>query len=395
MADAGHIGGSRPPISISPSPGSSSTTPPAGPVVKPPDVPPPVVPPPTLPDVPTPGRGRPTHVVEVVESDGFVPDQGGPKDVPAESPDRFAPDLPRNDRPSLEVPAPARPREVQEVLPDLRKVEQPEQVPERLVTDLSLVKDQLTDGRGSTRADAAQKLVGFAAEYVERFIALAPPLSHEAGDQNPKQQQQGDGKGGLKSETKQALANARLDQGLDQALSKAGLHEVVDVATGQSAKELLLAAASSRAPDSARAVADERRFDAPAWPLKAAELPVPQAAPRPDQRPDAERDARAVQLHTQVPGVDMASKRAQLGLMTEGRPLDGRATFEEILETQRSHRSRDGKLGSQMLWNFLHRMRGAELEDEEARKEAQARIAIAGAAIVLALGVAVVAMLSM
>lgn len=393
MADAGHIGGSRPPISISPSPSGGSTTSPASPV-KPPDLPPPVVPPPTLPDVPTPGRGRPTHVVEVVESDGFVPDEGGPKDVPVESPDRFAPDLPRNDRPSLEVPAPARPREVQEVLPDLRKVEQPEQVPERLVTDLSLVKDQLTDGRGQTRADAAQKLVGFAAEYVERFIALAPPTSHEAGDQSPRQQQ-GDGKGGLKAETKQALANAKLDQALDQALSKVGLHEVVDVASGQSAKELLLSAASSRLPESARAVADERRFDAPAWPLKAAEQPVPQAPPRPDQRPDAERDARAVQLHTQVPGIDLASKRAQLGLMPEGRPLDGRATFEEILETQKSKRSRDGKLGSQMLWNFLHRMRGAELEDEEARKEAQARIAIAGAAIVLALGVAVVAMLSM
>ena len=123
------------------------------------------------------------------------------------------------------------------------------------------------------------------------------------------------------------------------------------------------------------------------------------AAQAPASTPhDAEREAR---LSGQAgPGltIDAAQRRAQLGLMqvADGRPLDGRPSAESLVESQQTRRSRNGKLGTQMLWNFLHRLRGEDDGLTEAeRREDMGRLAIAASVVVVALGVALVALLSM
>lgn len=399
MAETGPIGGSRPPVSPvagSATPRPAEPTPPVEPVV------------PKTPDAPVEVPGRPSKLAETTLSDGFSgSDELTPGLTPAE-PDGFAQaEPPSSSRPALLTPAPPRPREVTEVLPDLNRLEHPEQVPDRLVHDLAVVRHQLTEGKTVTRAEQAQRLVTFAAEYVERFVSLAPATGQafgESKDHPGGQQGQGFARGqGLGGTGKPLFAQ------LEAALVKAGFHEVKELATGRTASELLKAAAQSGQPEAARHVASDLKFDAPTWPLhpnelaalatSRAELAAAQAAQGHAATPhDLEREARVAGAAQPGLSVDAATRRAQLGLMqvAEGRPLDGRPSAEAVLESQQSRKSRNGKLGTQMLWNFLHRLRGEDdglTEDE--RREEMGRLAIAASVVVVALGVAMVALLSM
>jgi hypothetical protein len=218
--------------------------------------------------------------------------------------------------------------------PDTSKLTDALSLPARFLSDLKLVEPQLLQHPGLTSEGKAERAFEFFEPYAQRFTELAPALSP--------------------SEVQTTLAR------FEKALARAdfGAVRTDDGRSGlEAARELL----EAKTPE-AFAQARPQKLDAPKWKEQEQTL-----------RAQVETERRMVQLTVQPQLRAVAPKP------------------EEVVEGRRQKSGTDKVLGSNMLWNVMHLMRGEELDDV-ARKDALNRLVVS-AALLLVFGSIVVGIL--
>ncbi len=203
-------------------------------------------------------------------------------------------------------------RDVKALLPNPKSLD-PNGLGQRFGSDLLLMKQQLVDER-LPKAENAERLMEFFAAYAERFVELAHPDAHVPNTpvtaMRPEDQ-------------------AKALKQFEKALTDNGFKELVDRTTGQDGLALGRTLLDSKSTDELKAKKKEFVLDGPAV--------------RDPHNPNA--------------ATSIAISAAHERLIKEKKE-------EEEARTRR--KGREGKLGSNMLWNVLHLMRdGAETPDEK------------------------------
>lgn len=260
-------------------------------------------------------------------------------------------------------------RDVSSLTPDTERLTDARTLPERFLSDLKLVDQELFQHPGMTRAEKAERAFTFFESYAGRFQQLA---TGTAQARQAAQAQAAVTGGGALATTETGLklapplTEAEMQKTLaqfDKALQHAGFNELRtdDGRTGAEAARQMLEAKTPEAQLQARPAS----LDAPSWKDNAA------AAER-SMKTEIERGRRTVQLdgHPQI--------QPQLRVQTT------RSEETQKKEEARRSSSTDKVLGGNMLWNVLHLLRGDDLTDV-ARKDAYQQLAIA-AVLLLILG---------
>ncbi len=243
-------------------------------------------------------------------------------------------------------------RDVAQLSPDHERLTDARALPERFLADLQLVKGELLGHPGLTRQQKAERLFAFFEGYARRFGQLAHGTAQasQAATAPP---------------LPAPLAAPALERALTQferALRQAGFAEL-QTPDGQTG----LAHALSRLGADAQAAwpPPPKGLDAPTWKDNAAkEQRLPAEVER-ERRAVATLDARGPQPPlTLLPG------------QAPARRLEGAAAAEPKPEPGRASRRSDKVLGSSMLWNVMHLLRGEDLDDV-ARRDALNELAVA------------------
>ena len=263
-------------------------------------------------------------------------------------------------------------RDVDQLAPDHARLTDARALPDRFVSDLQLVKGQLLGHPGLTRAQKAERLFAFFEGYAQRFGELAHGVAQA--------------KAAATAEAPplaEPLSSAELERALTQferALRHAGFADV-RAADGHTGLEhaLRLLERDGREPLPPRPPG----LDAPSWKDNAPEPRSLQAEVERERRGVYELDARGPHLPTQLQGTQEAPRSGRPGETPEPEPTTPRA----------ARRGADGVLGSKMLWNVLHLLRGEELDDV-ARRDALNALVVS-AVLLLTLGAIVAVVLAL
>lgn len=238
-------------------------------------------------------------------------------------------------------------RDVDTLRPDTARLTDGATLPERFLGDLTLLRGQLLDHPGLTGQQQAERLFAFFEAYAQRFGELSPQLSDAA--------------------LTKAFAQ------FEKALERAKFREVTtdDGRTGFQAAQQMLEA---KTPEALRQ-AKPAHVDAPTWKTNA-------AAPDKSLRAEVDTQRRAV-----------AFDSSQVRVQPHVRTNELRTEAAEAAEKKDKARKKSGNkvLGSRMMWNVLHLMRGEDLDDV-AKADAMTQLAIA-AGLLLCFGAIVVGIL--
>lgn len=241
-------------------------------------------------------------------------------------------------------------RDVRALRPDTSKLANPRALPERFLSDLKLVEHELLQHPGLKADQKAERLFDFFAPYAERFVELKQPLSD--------------------AELQRALAQ------FDKALVRAGFDQL-RAGDGRAGHEAAREMLEAKTVD-AQARARPSDLQAPGWRDNAPAERALRAELDSNRQAVATLEGKSLaqpQLHAQAP-------RRQQG-----------APEEERAGGRRKDKPRPGVLGSQMLWNVMHLLRGEELDDV-ARRDARNALAVS-AALLLILGGVVVGVMAL
>ncbi|MBX7113220.1 MAG: hypothetical protein K1X64_02715 [Myxococcaceae bacterium] len=240
------------------------------------------------------------------------------------------------------------PKPVSKLVPDLKKMTQAEEVPNRFLKDVVAARSPLLEGN-LPKEQRASRLFGFFSHYAERFVALAKGVP-EAQNWGPATEQRAQV---AQPPTGPQLPKAQKDTAVEQFLSnlkEVGFTQLKDRATGntglQTAKQMLEAETPRDVQRQARETALVVVGGSTASQLGDSPLGKPQFNPD--------------------------------GTLINGRQVNVPNDWDE--EMQRRRRQREHKvLGSNMLWNILHLDRRP---DETMTKDELNRLAF-GAILVL------------
>lgn len=299
--------------------------------------------------------------------------------------------------------APASP--VKSLVPTLSQVTDARQLPSQFEKDLAVVKQQLVEHPGLTGKEQSARLFEFFTNYAERLATMVSGAREAPKDQQGGGGGPGSGKGGAAAETyklhvppdmvgptsSQASADllyamksavggsaaplsasqkAAVVKEFEQVLTKAGFGEMRDAGTGRSgldvAKDLLSLA-------TARAVRD--------------------AALRAQIDVHVRMQPHATSTIKVDPGLAMEAMRAD-GTLGTGKAGALPGLKVEAEDPGRDTRGRDRRgsdgriLGSNMLWNVLHRYRDVPDDPElAAQQDRMAELAVGAGLGFLALGI--------
>lgn len=241
-------------------------------------------------------------------------------------------------------------RDVKALRPDTARLSNAAALPERFLSDLTLVRQQLFDPSLS-RSEKAERLFEFFEAYAGRFVELNAETPLTGG------------------ELQKALAN------FEKALDRAGFQHLTagDGRTGTEAARQMLAAKNKTELANAR----PRSLDAPGWK---------------DQNLVAERNAQHLELNAQ--------KRVELmphQLVQPNQRLTPAQQAEEAKkkeEEKKRQKSRSGVLGGNALWNVMHLLRGDDLTDVQ-KRDAMNQLIVAAALVFILTGIIVGVLVAM
>ena len=264
-------------------------------------------------------------------------------------------------------------RDVSSLTPDTERLTDARALPERFLSDLTLVEQELLHHPGMTRDQKAARVFEFFEAYATRFTELAHGTAQSAQAAKAQPAQEGGAFSTVETGRQLAppLSETELSKALsqfDKALKRAGFEELKtgDGRTGMEAARQMLEANTREAQAQAR----PRQLEAPAW-----------------------KDNPSITLRAEVD----KERRAINALDVKG-PIQPqlRVAPTRVEETQQAAKkeksskasSSDQVLGGRMLWNVMHMLRGDDLDDV-ARKDVMNRLAFAAALILIFSGILV------
>lgn len=262
-------------------------------------------------------------------------------------------------------------RDVSSLTPDTERLTDARSLPERFLSDLKLVEQELLNHPGMAKDEKAARLFAFFETYAGRFAELAHGTAQSAQAAKGALGEQGGAFATVETglQLAPALSEAELQKALaqfDQALTRAGFEALRadDGRTGMEAARQMLEAKTKDAQAQARPT----HLSAPGW----KDNP---AGPERSLRTEVDKERRALNA------VDARGPiQPQLRVVT--------TKVEEQEAAKKKSRSSaagtDQVLGGNALWNVMHLLRGDELDDV-ARRDAMNQLAVA-AALVLILG---------
>ncbi len=264
-------------------------------------------------------------------------------------------------------------RDVTSLTPDTERLTDARTMPERFLSDLKLVEQELLHHPGMTKDQKAARVFEFFETYATRFTELAQGTAQAA--QAEKGQLAPEGGAFSTAETGLQLApplsEAELAKALaqfDKALTRAGFQELKtdDGRTGMEAARQMLEAKTREAQAQAR----PRQLEAPTW----------KDNPSITLRTEVDKERRAINaLDVRGPVQPQLRMPAQ--------------KLEETPQAAKKEKSSkasatDQVLGGRMLWNVMHSLRGDDLDDV-ARKDALNQLAFVAALILIFSGILV------
>ena len=267
-------------------------------------------------------------------------------------------------------------RDVSSLTPDTKRLTDARTLPERFLSDLKLVEQELLHHPGMTKEQKAARVFAFFESYAARFSELA----HGTAQAERAAQGQPAQTGGAFSTVETglqlapSLTDAELDKTLaqfDKALKRAGFEELKtdDGRTGMEAAREMLEAKTKEAQADAR----PRQLEAPTWKDNA-------AAGERSLKADVDKERR---------GVAALDGKAPMQPHVRTATLKVEEPADDAKKKGRSKSSgTDQVLGGQMLWNVMHLLRGDELDDV-ARKDAMNQLVVAAALILIFSGIVV------
>ena len=227
---------------------------------------------------------------------------------------------------------------------NLGKVVDPQELPDRLTSDLAVHLPELVSLLSLTRQQKATRLIEFLVPYAAKLAELAPEAAL------------------------QQTARAQLEQKLLEPMANAGLEHVVELTTGKTGVDVARELLRSATADEARALTASMSFDAPTW------------AARPETAAASEVKRGEPTLMAQ-PALQPAREHRS----------SGRAAPEE----ERALKDRgDKSLGKNMVWNVLHMFRDTSDAPADEKKQKELLMATGGI-IVLVITVALVVVLAL
>jgi hypothetical protein len=270
-------------------------------------------------------------------------------------------------------------RDVTSLTPDTERLTDARSMPERFLSDLKLVEQELLHHPGMTKDQKAARLFAFFESYANRFAQLAHGTAQAAQAARAETAPQPPQGAFATTETGLKLAapltEPELQKALaqfDKALKRAGFEELKtdDGRTGMEAAQEMLQAQTPEAQKQARPHA----LEAPAWKDNAA------AAER-SLRADVEKERRAITALDGRPAIQ-PHLRVQTAKVEETEAEAARKKGKSDSD------GTDKVLGGRMLWNVLHLLRGDDLDDV-ARRDAMNQLALAAALILIFSGIVV------
>ena len=241
-------------------------------------------------------------------------------------------------------------RDVKALRPDTSRLTDASALPERFLSDLTLVRAQLFDPSLS-RSEKAERLFEFFEAYAGRFVELTgedgAPLSEAA--------------------LQKTLAN------FEKALDRAGFQHLAagDGRTGTEAARQMLAAKNKQE----LAKAKPASLDAPGWK---------------EANPIAERNAAHVEQQRRVELMPHQLVQPQQKLTPAQQAEEAKKKEEE----KKRQKSRSGVLGGNMVWNVMHLLRGDDLTEVQ-RRDAMNQLIVAAALIFILTGIIVGVLVAM
>jgi|GEM_PF-5356984 len=341
------------------------------------------------------------------ENTGVVPPSQGPgaPEHPAGLPELQDGYIPQ---PMTDVSAPlkgegaALPKGVADILPDLTRMSELGQLPQRFASDMMLLRAQLSVP-GIPRPEQADRLFQFFVAYAQRFVEMATAVEADAGAMNQGDPDAHPQDGGAKAKGQAPRLSGEVElsslwgetvsevelpaqapraytpeekatevQRFTQALREAGFSELRDANTGRdgtrAAASLLLAKSPEAVERQAQQIllrpAPDAPQQAPARMPDAARLPAEQARsvarPMDSARPPDAARPLSVEGRPELRLADGGGMRVQpfaLPVAQVASPVDPRAdALDEPLLDRRA--TTNGRLGPKMFWNVLHTFRG-------------------------------------
>lgn len=260
-------------------------------------------------------------------------------------------------------------RDVIDLLPDLEHLVDPRELPERFMTDFMLLKQQLLGQPGLSREEKASRVFEFFARYAERFVVLAGPLRPEpeqvaqglAGKLPPPPAGWGAGVEPLTVADRSALVEKFVRQ-----LEAAGFSGIREKSTGEPAPTVAAQLLQKSMPAEVRAQVAKLSFDAPSWTSNAEPVVRPSVRePSPARTADG-----TVLVDRERSPLEKVAGRADV---LKVNPLAAEAQRPGVAQARGAGDPRqvkgsagtDKKLGGNLLWNFLHRFRSGQADQEE------------------------------
>lgn len=238
-------------------------------------------------------------------------------------------------------------RDVKALRPDTKRLTNAATLPERFLSDLTLVRSQLFDPSLS-RSEKAERLFEFFEAYAGRFVELNAEAPMNEAD------------------LQKTLAN------FEKALDRAGFQNLTagDGRTGTEAARDMLKAKNKDALRDAR----PQSLDAPGWKENAV----------------AEQNAK----HVEQKRIELQADRlVQLNQRLTPAQLAEEAKKKE--EEKKRSKSRSGVLGGNQLWNVMHLLRGDGDLTEVQKRDALNQLIVAAALIFIFVGIVVGILVSM
>lgn len=261
-------------------------------------------------------------------------------------------------------------RDVSSLTPDTARLTDARELPERFLSDLKLVEQELLNYPGMSKDQKAARAFAFFESYANRFAELAHGTAQAEQAAQAQPAQPGGAFAAVETglQLASALDAAELKRAMgqfDKALKRAGFEELKtdDGRTGTEAALEMLEARTREAQDAAR----PRQLEAPAWKDNAA------LAER-HLKGDVEKERRAI-------GALDGKPQIQPHLRVATTKVEDAAP-EASKKKSRASDGTDKVLGGQMLWNVMHLLRGDDLDDV-ARKDAMNQLAVAAALILI------------
>jgi hypothetical protein len=294
------------------------------------------------------------------------------------------------------------PKGVADMLPDLTRMSELGQLPQRFASDMMLVRAQLSVP-GIPRPEQADRLFQFFVAYAQRFVEMATAVEADAGAMNQGDPDAHPQDGGAKAKGQAPRPSGEVElsslwgetvsevelpvqlpraytpeekatevQRFTQALRDAGFSELRDANTGRdgtrAAASLLLAKSPEAVARQAQQIQLRPAPDAP-QPPPAPRLPTEarlpneqaRAIPRPldGTRPQDAARPLSVEGRPELRLADGGGMRVQpfaLPVAQVASPADPRAGEEEPFVERRA--TTNQRLGPKMFWNVLHTFRG-------------------------------------